>query len=127
MIFTMTERQGGEHAARRWIWILLLTAWGPATIVAGPLTPAGLANNGPDRGRDVFVQTCAACHVMGAANAPRIGEKREWQDRLASGRPTLLRSVLKGKGGMPPKGGNASLTDDDAGAALDYLLSRIGQ
>lgn len=110
----------------------MLALLAPACAIAGPLGPNGY--NGPGgaveataRGRDIFVQTCAACHVMGAANAPRLGERREWQDRLASGRPALLRSVLRGKGSMPPKGGNASLTDDDAGAALDYLLSRIGQ
>lgn len=101
----------------------------PAAIVAGPGDPSPTATNGNgrDRGREIFVQTCAACHVMGTANAPRVTERREWQDRLSTGRPSLLRSVLRGKGSMPPKGGNASLTDDDAGAALDYLLSRVGQ
>jgi len=33
--------------------------------------------------------------------------------------------VLRGKGAMPPKGGNASLTDEDVRAALAYMLSRV--
>lgn len=107
----------------------VLAASAFATLPADAGGVAGSSNNGydGDRGREIFVQTCAACHVLGAANAPRIGDKKEWLERLAAGRMALLRSVLKGKGSMPPKGGNASLTDDDANAALDYLVSRIGQ
>ena len=44
---------------------------------------------------------------------------------MAAGRQELLHSVLKGKGAMPPKGGNASLTDTQARVALDYMLSNI--
>jgi cytochrome c5 len=76
-------------------------------------------------GRDVFLQNCAACHVNGVAQAPRIGSLSEWEPRLASGRQSMLNSVLRGKGGMPPKGGNASITDAQAVAALDYIVSRV--
>ena len=31
--------------------------------------------------------------------------------------------MIKGKGAMPPKGGNASLSDDAVKAAVDYLLA----
>lgn len=74
-------------------------------------------------GRMVYVQNCAACHANGVANAPRFGARDEWSDRLAQGRIELARSVLKGKRGMPPKGGNASLSDAAALAALEYILS----
>jgi cytochrome c5 len=47
----------------------------------------------------------------------------EWRGRLTAGRATLLLSVIKGQGGMPPKGGNASLTTAEAEAALAYMLS----
>lgn len=90
------------------------------------LAPAGTeASARSDLGRDTYVQACALCHAKGTANAPRAGNREDWQPRVARGRAELLRSVLKGKGGMPPKGGNASLTDRQAAAALDYLLSRI--
>lgn len=32
-------------------------------------------------------------------------------------------SVLRGKGAMPPKGGNASLSRAEAYLALDYMLN----
>lgn len=76
-------------------------------------------------GRDVFLQNCAACHVNGVAQAPRIASLAEWEPRLAAGRQSLLSSVLRGKGGMPPKGGNASITDGQAAAALDYIVGRV--
>lgn len=76
-------------------------------------------------GRDVFLQNCAACHVNGVAQAPRIGVPAEWESRLTAGRQNLLKSVLRGKGGMPPKGGNASISDAQAAAALDYISSRV--
>ena len=76
-------------------------------------------------GRDIFLQNCAACHVNGVAQAPRIGNRAEWEPRLAAGRQSLLSSVLRGKGGMPPKGGNASISDAQATAALDYIVGRV--
>jgi cytochrome c5 len=37
---------------------------------------------------------------------------------------TLLQSALKGKGAMPPKGGNASLSDADLRAAMEFMVSQ---
>lgn len=76
-------------------------------------------------GKRVYIQTCAACHTNGVAGAPRFGSRGDWAERLSRGRTVLERSVLKGKDGMPPKGGNASLTDVHALAALDYILSGL--
>ena len=86
---------------------------------------AGLA----DEGSDIYRQTCAVCHavgVPGVPGAPKLGARADWNSRLATGRTSLLHSVLRGKGAMPPKGGNASLSDAQAKAALDYMLSKIG-
>lgn len=76
-------------------------------------------------GREVFVQNCALCHVHGVAMAPRVDNQAEWRPRLLLGRQVLLNSVLRGKGGMPPKGGNASISDEQAAAGLDYMLQAI--
>ena len=75
-------------------------------------------------GKTVYTQTCAACHAAGVAGAPKTGDKAAWAPRLGSGRDTMVTSVLKGKGAMPPKGGNASLSDDDVKAAVDFLVSQ---
>jgi cytochrome c5 len=57
-------------------------------------------------------------------NAPRLGDKAAWAPRVATGRDTLVASVKKGKGVMPPKAG-ANLGDDDIKAAVDYMLSTV--
>ncbi len=73
-------------------------------------------------GRTIYRQVCAVCHATGVANAPKLGDKAAWASRLSAGRAAMVTSVLKGKGQMPPKGGNVSLSDDDVKAALDYML-----
>lgn len=88
------------------------------------LPAAGFA----DDGGDIYRQTCAICHapgVPGIPGAPKFGVQADWDKRLAAGQSELLHSVLRGKGAMPPKGGNASLSDAQAAAALDYMLSSI--
>ncbi len=37
----------------------------------------------------------------------------------------MLTTVLKGKGAMPPKGGDASVSDAEAKAATDHMLSQV--
>lgn len=77
-------------------------------------------------GGSVYRQTCATCHTMGSAGiAPKLGVRADWEPRLQAGRAKLLQSVMKGKGAMPPKGGNASLSDAQANAALDYMLMKV--
>ena len=76
-------------------------------------------------GREIFLQNCALCHINGVALAPRVGEPADWTKRLPAGRRALLESVLRGKGGMPPKGGNASISDAQAEASLDYMLGSV--
>ncbi len=90
----------------------------------GPKDGVAVAANVPT-GREVFVQNCALCHVHGVAMAPRMDSQAEWGPRLSLGRQVLLNSVLRGKGGMPPKGGNASISDSQAAAGLDYMLEAV--
>lgn len=74
-------------------------------------------------GKAVYDKTCVVCHATGVANAPKIGDKAAWGPRVAQGKAALLNSVKNGKGAMPPKAGNAALTDDDLSAAIDFLMS----
>ena len=72
----------------------------------------------------MFDSTCTACHSTGVAGSPKLGDKAAWAPRLQQGMDTLLQSALKGKGAMPPKGGNASLSDADVRAAIDFMVSQ---
>lgn len=75
-------------------------------------------------GKDVYGASCAACHASGAAGAPKLGDKAAWGPRIKTGMDALYGTALKGKGAMPAKGGNASLSDADVKAAVDYMVSQ---
>jgi len=93
-----------------------------AALVALPLTAStAFASNG----EAVYNKTCKMCHARGLAGAPKLGDAAAWKDRIAKGMDTLHTHAIKGfkgKGMMPPKGGNAKLSDDDVKAAVDYMV-----
>ena len=66
-----------------------------------------------------------ACHGAGIAGAPKVGDKAAWEPRIKEGKNALDEAALKGKGAMPPKGGNTSLADADVKAAVDYMVSLV--
>lgn len=66
---------------------------------------------------------CFACHGTGAAGAPKLGDKAAWKARIAAG-DAIYTNAIKGKGAMPPKGGQASLSDADVKAIVDYMISK---
>jgi cytochrome c5 len=78
-------------------------------------------------GKATYDATCFACHGTGVAGSPKLGDKAAWKDRIAQGAETLHKHAIEGfqgkTGVMPAKGGNASLSDDDVKAAVDYMVS----
>ncbi|MDK3026580.1 c-type cytochrome, partial [Cupriavidus taiwanensis] len=69
-------------------------------------------------GEQVYKEICAACHATGAAGAPKYGTAADWTARIGQGFEGLMKSVLNGKGAMPPRAGS---TPDDY---TDYELAR---
>ena len=92
----------------------------PSAVVSA--TPAG---GDAAKGKSIYDASCAACHGAGVAGAPKPGDKTAWAPRLKSGKDAMVASVIKGKGAMPPKGGNAALADADIKAAVDYLAGLV--
>jgi cytochrome c5 len=90
---------------------------------AQPAPQAKVAEAGPPDGKKVYEGTCVACHGTGAAGAPKFGDKAAWAPRIAQGMDTMLNIALHGKGAMPPKGGNASLSEAQVHAAIEYMVS----
>lgn len=82
------------------------------------------AASGADKIQAIYSASCAACHISGAAGAPKQGDKAAWAPRLKNGNAALYASAIKGKNAMPAKGGNASLSDDDVKAVVDYMVSQ---
>jgi len=86
----------------------------------------GGAAAGTRSGEEIVKSTCAACHQAGVANAPKIGDKAAWAPRIKTGLNTLVATATKGKGAMPPKGGNSSLTDEEVTRAVVYMANQAG-
>jgi cytochrome c5 len=91
----------------------------PATAPAAAAAPAKAKS-----GDKVYQSSCAMCHAGGLAGAPKLGDKAAWQPRVAQGVPTLYAHALNGIRAMPARGGNASLSDAEVKAAVDYLVSK---
>jgi cytochrome c5 len=81
--------------------------------------PAAAAN-----GKAVYDKVCFACHAQSVAGSPKIGDKAAWAPRIQQGTDTLVQSVIKGKGAMPPKAGNPALSDAEIRAAVEFLVSQ---
>jgi cytochrome c5 len=91
----------------------------PAAAPASAGTAPGVK---PD-GAHVYLAVCSVCHAAGLAGAPKYGDKTAWKPRLTQGLPTLHEHAIKGIRTMPPKGGSATLSDAEVGAAVDYMVN----
>ena len=93
----------------------------PAEAAPAQAAPADASANG----EKTYKATCFACHDVGVAGAPKLGDKAAWEPRIATGKDALYNSSLHGKNAMPPKGGNAALADADVKAAVDYMVGQV--
>ena len=97
----------------------------PAQATAAPAAAApAQATAAKIDGEKVYKGTCFACHDVGVANAPKLGDKAAWSARVATGKDALYHSALNGKNVMPAKGGNTALSDDEVKAAVDYIVGK---
>ena len=97
----------------------------PATPAAAPAASAKAAGASDlVKGEQVYTATCLACHGAGVLGAPKFGDKAAWAPRIAKGIDTLHTNALNGLNMMPPKGGNAGLSDSDLKSAVDYMVSK---
>lgn len=77
-------------------------------------------------GEQVFASVCTACHTAGVAGAPKMGDNAAWAPFIKSGYDTMLNVALHGKGGMPAKGGNPTLSDYEVARAVVYMANKSG-
>jgi cytochrome c5 len=86
----------------------------------------GAAAAGGRSGEEIVKATCATCHQAGVANAPKIGDKAAWAPHIKHDLNHLVAIVVKGKGAMPPRGGDASLTDEEVARAVAFMANQAG-
>lgn len=80
----------------------------------------------PATGVKVYKSTCSICHKSGLRGAPRLGNKQDWESRLAQDKEVLYDRAINGyrgkKGSMPSRGSNTKLSVDEVKAAVDYMI-----
>ncbi len=96
-----------------------------ATAEAGGSSAAAM----PASGKQLFDETCSACHGAGVAGAPKAGDKAAWASHIAKGLPTLYDHALHGftgsAGTMPAKGGRTEAPDALVEQAVNYMVSLV--
>lgn len=95
----------------------------PVLAAATLMSLAGLSQ--ANDGKEIYNQNCAMCHAAGLANAPKLGNKADWEPRVKAGKDALLQAALKGKNAMPAKGGNPKLTDEQVVAAVEFMVAAV--
>ena len=74
-------------------------------------------------GEQIYDTQCSKCHQAGLNGAPRAGDNTAWIPRLKQGLDALVRSAINGHGGMPPRGGQANLTDAELRRAVIFMFN----
>ena len=71
-----------------------------------------------------YASSCGACHMAGAAGAPKSGDVEAWAARLkVKGMDGLVASVRNGLNAMPPGGLCNSCSDEDHVALISYMAA----
>lgn len=90
------------------------------------LAAAGAGAAAEKSGEEVVKGVCAMCHAAGLMNSPKIGDKGQWQPRIAQGYETLVKHAIEGIRSMPARGGNPSLTDGEVASAVAHMANASG-
>ena len=101
------------------------TATAPPAAAAPAAAPAAAVASaaGSDAGKKVYDETCHVCHATGLLGSPKFGDHAAWAPRIATGMGALYNAALHGLRSMPPRGGNANLTDAEVKAAVNYMTA----
>ncbi|MFN4262654.1 MAG: c-type cytochrome [Thioalkalivibrionaceae bacterium] len=75
---------------------------------------------------DIYGGVCAACHDTGAAGAPKLDDRNTWAERVGQGLETVIAHAINGFNGMPARGGDSSLSDEEVAKTVAFMLDRVG-
>lgn len=100
-----------------------------AAAAATAAASSQVAYGGTTDGKVIFDSLCTACHTSGVGNAPTL-DHSHWDSRIAQGKEVLYQHAVEGYTGpdggiMPAKGGNASLTEEQVHATVDWMLANL--
>ena len=105
--------------------LAMVSETAPAAVASA--SESGVAAGSEARpGESVYRTLCHACHAAGLVGAPKPDDTEAWKERLAKGIDAMVATAIQGLGGMPPRGGNPALTDEEIRQAIEYMLVQAG-
>ena len=72
-------------------------------------------------GESVYTASCAGCHSIGVAGAPKTNNKADWVPRLKRGMDDLIKVTISGKSAILPKGTCGACSSDELRAAIERI------
>ena len=73
--------------------------------------------------KEIYSQSCAACHSNDSLGAPVLGDKVAWSEVLKKGVKQVYTNAIDGINAMPPRGGNMELSDKELENLIDYMIN----
>ena len=73
-------------------------------------------------GQKTYESTCSVCHATEDMGAPAVGDRKAWLSVVSKGMDKVYENAINGINGMPPKGGNSSLTEAQMKEVVDYMI-----
>lgn len=98
-----------------------------ACVSGGPSGSDHVPVAGGKSGEAVYQQVCKACHETGVAKAPKFGDREAWEDLIEEGQDVLTAHAWVGVRGMPPRGGEPSLTLAEFSRATAFMAPGRGR
>jgi cytochrome c len=73
----------------------------------------------------VYNKSCKVCHNNGMLGAPKLGNIKDWSQRLKQPKALIYQHAIKGFKSMPAKGGNLQLDALSVQHVVDYMLDSV--
>lgn len=73
----------------------------------------------------LYSENCAHCHTPGISDAPKLGDRAAWSQRIRPGMKLLYRAAIEGvpNTAMAAKGGHRELSDADIRTIVDFMVA----
>ena len=105
----------------------ILTSTITALIIAMGILPwhGAVAAGNIEPGKFVYNKYCAECHDTGKKDAPKLGDKDAWAERVKKGEQLLTSHAIFGHRRMPNLANCSSCTHQDYANAVAYMVSKV--
>ncbi|EQB39427.1 MFS transporter [Sulfurimonas hongkongensis] len=70
----------------------------------------------------MYNDSCKLCHATDNMGAPALGDVEAWRAVTKKGIDEVVKNSINGVGGMPPKGGNADLTQSEIRSIVEFMI-----